>query len=452
MAKERPTLLIVDDEKHTREGLKIALESKYHVSLARHAQEAIDGFEAQRFDLVLTDLRMAGESGLSVLDAALKQPNQPICILMTAYGDVENAVEAMKRGAKDFLIKPLNLSNLEIVLERALKNKQLETENTILHKRLQQAYSWPGMIGQSAIFQQTVNQIRQIAPTLVPVLLEGQSGTGKSLAAQIIHQNSPYAHGPFIQAHCQAIPEDLMEIELLGCVKGSCPSPMQERHAGYLEQADQGTLCLNEIEALSLTAQLKLLSYLEHGEFQRVGSPKPMRTQVRIIATTSQDLIKKIKDGAFREDLFYQLNIATIHLPSLKERKSDIILLIEHYLKSFSHDNHQPKPKLTQPVIEFLEAYPWPGNIRQLRNLAEHLVALYPGQLVGLKQLPAWLNEIELHHFTEDTDLALKGEGEKIKIYQALKQSGGNRTQAAQLLGISRRTLHRRLQQWAKPQ
>lgn len=440
----KPSLLIVDDEKHAREGLSRFLEGDYDITLAREGEEAIQLLAGGGFDLVLTDLRMAGKSGLAVIDYALSLKTPPVCVMMTAYGNVETAVEAMKRGAADFLTKPVNLEKLELVLKRLLEARRLKEENTALHERLNQQYRFEGLIGQSAAFKKTLEQLTQVAPSKATVLLQGETGTGKELAAQLIHQNSPRARGPFIPVHCAALPHNLLESELFGYEKGAFTGA-SERRKGRFESAEGGTLFLDEIGEIDLTTQVKLLRFLETKTFERLGSTKPITVDVRLVAATHRDLLARVKEGQFREDLYYRLSIVPIALPALRERQEDVPLLIKHYLHCFSEENGVRPPILSPQALAALQDYRWPGNIRELKNLCENWVILRPGQRIEVDGLPQSITSPIL--VGETRSLSCEA-NEKTLIRQALSQAQGNRTAAAALLGMSRRTLHRKLQQW----
>lgn len=442
------TVLIVEDEKHTREGLRQALDDEYDVFLARDAEEALRLLDLERFDVVLTDLRMAGASGMSVIDYALKQPNQPICIMMTAYGSVETAVEAMKRGAFDFLTKPVNLEKLEIVIKRALKSRKLEAENKDLHARLDVKYGFDRIIGHSKPLHNVLEQVRQVAPSKATLLIEGETGTGKELIAELIHQNSPRSREPFIAVHCAALPSNLLESELFGHEKGAFTGA-SERRIGRFEAANGGTLFLDEIGEIDASTQVKLLRFLESRTFERVGSIKPITVDVRLVCATNRDLEAMVKKGEFREDLFYRLNVIPIHLPPLRERAEDIPLLLDYYMKRFAKENGVEQPRLSAETLKILQAYSWPGNIRELRNFCENCVVMRHGVEVQPDSLnPKFLeNSLKLEAPSCAGTLS-KEENEKHLIREALERVRGNRTEAAELLGISRRTLHRKLQQW----
>ena len=445
------TILIVDDEKNTREGLSIALEEEYEVYMASGADEAFNLMEAETFDIVLTDLRMAGKSGLKVIDRAITLPNRPICIMMTAYGNVETAVEAMRRGAFDFLTKPVSLEKLEILIKRALQSRRIEAENVVLHERLDKKYSFDGIVGNSTGLIDVLDKVKLVAPSKATVLLEGETGTGKELVAQAIHQNSNRARQAFVPVHCAALAANLLESELFGHEKGAYTGA-SERRIGRFEAADGGTLFLDEIGEIDSATQVKLLRFLETRSFERLGSSKPIQVDVRLVCATNRNLTEMAKRGEFREDLLYRLNVITIHLPPLRERREDLTLLLNHYIDSFAEENELPPIDLTEGAIKVLRDYRWPGNIRELRNFCENTVVLKRGnELTEYDLDPKYQNQSETS--TDDEPLSIsptlrKEENEKRLLRNALIKVNGNRTRAAELMGISRRTLHRKLIKW----
>ena len=448
------TLLIVDDEKNTREGLGLALEDTYDVYLASGAEEAFNLLEAETFDVILTDLRMAGKSGLKVIDHALVLPNQPICIMMTAYGNVETAVEAMRRGAFDFLTKPVNLEKLEIVIKRALKTRSIESENVQLQERLEQKYSFTGIVGSSPRLVEVLDKVKLVAPSKATVLLEGETGTGKELFAQSIHQNSDRSRKAFVPVHCAALATNLLESELFGHEKGAFTGAT-ERRIGRFEAADSGTLFLDEIGEIDASIQVKLLRFLETRSFERLGSSKQIEVDVRLVCATNRNLEEMVERGEFREDLLYRLNVIRISLPPLRERPEDIDTLLQHYTQYFSEQNGFSAVKLTEGALSVLGAYSWPGNIRQLRNFCENIVILKRGSEINEYDLDPIYQLNPSTSTSENQDLGIsihstlsKSENEKRLLRNALIKSNGNRTKAADLMGISRRTLHRKLIQW----
>ncbi|HWA09045.1 MAG TPA: sigma-54 dependent transcriptional regulator [Opitutaceae bacterium] len=446
-----PSVLIVDDEKHTREGLQQALAENYDVSVAGNADEAFNLMEAQEFDVILTDLRMPGKSGLKIIDKALTLPHKPAVLLMTAYGNVETAVEAMKRGAVDFLTKPVNIERLEVLIQRALKTKTLEVEVKQLHERLDEKFNFEGILGNSPKLKDVLDRVKLVAPSRATVLIEGESGTGKELVAQAVHQSSPRARGPFIAVHCAALSESLLESEIFGHERGSFTGAM-ERRIGRFEAADGGTLFLDEIAEISASTQVKLLRFLETKTIERVGGSKPIELDVRLVAASNRSLEQLVREGKFREDLFFRLNVVRITLPPLRERTEDIPVLLAHYIKVFSTENGVPPLTLEPGALATLQAYAWPGNIRELRNFCENIVVLRRG---------GSLSEFDLDPKFRGGGAAAGGttaaplanplsveENEKRLLREALIKARGNRTKAAALMGISRRTLHRKIAEW----
>ncbi len=448
------TILIVDDEKNTREGLELALEDEYEIFLASSADEAFNLMGMECFDVVLTDLRMAGKSGLSVIDRAISLPNRPICIMMTAYGNVETAVEAMRRGAFDFLTKPVNLEKLEILIKRALKSRTIEKENVVLHERLDKKYSFDGIVGNSSGLVDVLDKVKLVAPSRATVLLEGETGTGKELIAQAIHQNSDRSRKAFVPVHCAALASNLLESELFGHEKGAFTGAT-ERRVGRFEAADGGTLFLDEIGEIDASTQVKLLRFLESRTFERLGSSKSITVDVRLVCATNRNLAEMVKRGEFREDLLYRLNVVTIYLPALRERQDDLLMLLDHYIQRFAEENALEPVRLTEGALKVLRAYAWPGNIRELRNFCENIVILKRGSEVTEYDLDPRYQATAADTPPQATPAPLnvgstlsKEENEKRLLRNALIKSNGNRTKAAGLMGISRRTLHRKLVQW----
>jgi DNA-binding NtrC family response regulator len=446
-----PSVLIVDDEKHTREGLQQALSETYDVSVAASADEAFNLMDASPYDVIVTDLRMPGKSGLKVIDKALALPQKPAVLMMTAYGNIETAVEAMKRGAVDFLTKPVNIERLEMLIQRALKSKTLEVEVKQLHQRLDEKFSFEGIVGNSPALRDIIERVKLVAPSKATVLIEGESGTGKELIAQAIHQASPRAREPFIAVHCAALSENLLESEIFGHEKGSFTGAT-ERRIGRFESANGGTLFLDEISEIPPVTQVKLLRFLETKSIERVGSSKPIELNVRLVASTNRDLGQMAKTGRFREDLYFRLNVVRFVLPPLRERPEDIPLLLSHYLKIFSEENGQPLLTLEPGAMRTLQAYPWPGNVRELRNFCENAVVLRRGGTLTEYDLEPKFREGGLPAASgvsvpAANQLSVE-ENEKRLLREALIKARGNRTRAAGFMGISRRTLHRKIAQW----
>lgn len=445
-----PSVLIVDDEKNTREGLQQALADNYDVSVAANADEAYNLMQSQPFDVIITDLRMPGKSGLKVIDHALLQANKPAVLMMTAYGTIESAVEAMKRGAVDFLTKPVNIERLEVLIQRALKAKTLEVEVKQLHERLDAKYQFDGILGHSPKIQAVIDQVKLVASSKATILIEGESGTGKELIAQAVHQTSPRSRAPFIPVHCAALSENLLESELFGHEKGAFTGAADKR-IGRFESADTGTLFLDEIGEISLSTQVKLLRFLETRSIERVGGSKPIELDVRLVAATNKNLEELCRQGKFREDLFFRLNVVRLLLPPLRDRSEDIPLLLVHYLKVFSEENSLPPLTLEPGALHTLQSYRWPGNIRELRNFCENAVVTHRGgKLTEYDLDPKYRGSVVVSLSSPNgvaEQLSVE-ENEKRLLKEALLKVRGNRTKAAELMGISRRTLHRKLTQW----
>ncbi|MFP4282908.1 MAG: sigma-54-dependent transcriptional regulator [Opitutales bacterium] len=445
------TVLVVDDEKHTREGLMLALEDDYDVYLAADADEAFNLMEVETFDLVLTDLRMAGKSGMKVIEKALTLPHRPVVIMMTAYGNVETAVEAMKRGAYDFLTKPVNIEKLELLMRRALQSRTTEKEVVELHQRLDRKYRFEGIIGNSKALEDVIEKVRRVAPSRASVLVEGETGTGKELVAQAIHQNSDRARRPFVTVHAAALAPTLLESELFGHERGAFTGASEKR-VGRFEAADGGTVFLDEIGEIDPSTQVKLLRFLESRTFERLGSVKTIKVDVRLVAATNRDLEAMVREGTFREDLFYRLNVVKLTMPPLRERTDDIPLLVNHYIDHYAEENGVEPLELEPGVMHLLQKYRWPGNIRELRNFAENAVVMKRGGKFTEYDLDGKFLDPSGQIGAEHSGLAQNPlsveENEKRLLRNALVQAKGNRTQAAKLLGMSRRTLHRKLHQW----
>ena len=450
---EKPTLLIVDDEKPTRDGLRAALEDRYDVYVAEDAKAAMDLLERDNFDVLLTDFRLPTEDGMKLIVRAKSLARPPICILMTAYGSEELAVDAMKRGADDYIAKGrLQIDELEMRIARALRRQNLETENVSLRRQLDTKFGLENIIGESPAMKEIFEVVQQVAPTRATVLLTGESGTGKELVARAIHQLSPRAKQPVVIVHGAALAPTLLESELFGHEKGAFTGA-HERRIGRFEQAQGGTLFLDEIGEIDTTIQVKLLRFLGERTFERVGSNKTLTADVRLIAATNKNLEEQIKAGNFREDLFFRLRVVEIHLPPLRERQSDIPLLAKRFLDEFARENGKVVNGFTADALEWLMNYSWPGNVRELRTAIEHAVVLCRGEKISARDLPrqvsagmrggpgARAGETQL--FARN-DLTVK-EAEKQLIIHALKETNGNRTSAARKVGMSRRTFHRKL-------
>ncbi len=449
----KPTLLIVDDEKPTRDGLRAALEDRFDVYVAEDARAASELLEREHFDVVLTDFRLPNnEDGMKLIARAKSLNKPPVCMLMTAYGSEELAVEAMKRGADDYIAKGrLQIDELEMRIARALRQRVLEVENVALHQQLDTKYGLEHLVGESPAMQEVFDVVRQVAPTRATVMLLGESGSGKEVVAKAIHQLSPRAKQPMVTVHCAALAPTLLESELFGHEKGAFTGA-HERRIGRFEQAQGGTLFLDEIGEIDAALQIKLLRFLGERTFERVGSNKTQTADVRLIAATNKDLEALVKAGTFREDLFFRLRVVEIHLPPLRERAVDIPLLAHRFLSEFAAENEKPVTDFTVDAMEALIHHAWPGNVRELRTAIEHAVVLCRGERVSARDLPPSVRGgtpvgVDPQKILARPDLTVK-DAEKQLLIRALKETGGNRTLAAKKIGMSRRTLHRKLHEY----
>ena len=434
------SILIVDDEKNTRDGLRNALDSDFDVYVAADANGAVKTMETMPIDVLLTDLRLGGDDGMTLIGRALELPKPPICIMMTAYGSVDSAVEAMKKGAYDFVTKPVNIDRLEMLVRRALKDRATRQENKVLRERVEKQLTIEGMIGRSPAMIEVFDTIKQVAPSKATVLIQGESGTGKELAAHAIHHLSPRAKEKFLAVHCAALAPELLASELFGHEKGAFTGAF-ERRIGRFEQAKGGTLFLDEIGEIDAGTQVKILRVLGERSFERVGGGQTFQTDVRLIAATNRDLARLVGEGKFREDLYFRLHVVPLTMPPLRDRKVDIPLLVDAFLKESAAENGKPFRELAPDAMAAVLDYDWPGNVRELRTAIEHGVVMSTADRIALRDLrdapssptaPGGLN-------VQETETAL--------ILRALEDCRGNRTDAARMLGISRRTLHRRLKE-----
>jgi len=446
----KPTLLIVDDEKTTREGLRAALEERYDVYIAEDAKAAMNLLESENFDVMLTDFRLPNEDGMKLIARAKSLPKPPVCILMTAYGSEELAVNAMKQGADDYIAKGrLQIDELEMRIARALKQQNLEVENISLRKQLDSKFGLENIVGESPVMKEIFEVVQQVAPTRATVLIGGESGTGKELIAKAVHQLSPRAKQPFVTVHCAALAPTLLESELFGHERGAFTGA-HERRIGRFEQAQGGTLFLDEIGEIDATIQVKLLRFLGERTFERVGSNKTLTADVRLVAATNKNLEELVKAGKFREDLFFRLRVVEINLPALRERSGDIPLMAQSFLREFARENGKAVNDFTVDALEALMNFSWPGNVRELRTAIEHAVVLCRGERITVRDLPPSVRgggALVDTKLLQGKDLTIK-DAEKQLIVRALKETEGNRTRAAQKIGMSRRTFHRKLHEY----
>jgi DNA-binding NtrC family response regulator len=446
--KDLPKLLIVDDERNTRDALARYFRNRFDITLAEDGVTGINLLKRNNYELVLTDLRMPGADGMSVLEAALEKNPAPGCIVFTAYGSIENAVAAVKAGAFDFVTKPVNLDKLEIVIERALESRQLKQENKQLKKKLGGDVDLSGIVAKSVAMREVMDTVKQIAPGRSTILLTGESGTGKEVIARAIHKLSE-RDGQFIPVHCAALPSNLLESELFGHEKGSFTGAIEQKK-GRFELADGGTLFLDEIGEIEPQIQVKLLRVLETRTFERVGGVEPIITSARLVSATNRDLKAMVDEGEFREDLFYRLDVVNIKLPPLRERIEDIPLLVKQFIDDSARENGKNIESISEEALDVLCAYQWPGNIRELRNCIERMVVLSRSSVLEVDNVPMNIrsgNPNETVPAFKSSSLDID-KNEKILIMKALEECGGNRTKAADKLGISRRTLHRRLKDY----
>jgi len=440
-------ILIVEDEDKLRRILELQLiDSGFDAVKAASAEEALPLID--RADLILTDFKLPGMSGLEMLQLIKRQNTQVPVIVMTAFGTIENAVEAMKAGASDFLLKPFDLEHLTAVINKALEIRSLREENRALREELGRKYQWDNIVGRSSAMQQIFATIMRVAPTRATVLLAGESGVGKDLIARAIHFHSPRKDRPFVKINCTALPENLMESELFGYEKGAFTGATASK-PGKFEQADSGTVMLDEIGDVPPTIQVKLLRVLQEREFERLGSNKTLHIDVRVIAATNRDLRVALEEGTFREDLYYRLNVVPLEIPPLRERKEDIPYLAEHFVEKLAPEMGNQVTGITHAAIDKLLQYSWPGNVRELENVIERSLVMASADKLDANDIRLDMN---LRPRQSNGDLTLP-EGMSLDTYEqelirgALKRANGNKSQAARLLGLTRNALRYRLTQ-----
>jgi two-component system response regulator HydG len=455
----RGTLLVVDDEVEHASSLRRLFEREgLTVHTAASGELALDVIRAEPIDLILTDLMMPGMSGQDLLRAARAIRPGVDVILMTAYGTVEGAVAAMREGAYDFIQKPFKSALVLRTVDRALERQALRAENVALRRELAeisttgQGRSRP-IIGRSPEMLSVLETVQQAAPSTATVLLRGESGTGKELIARAIHELSARAAGPLVVVNCAALPESILESELFGYEKGAFTGANQ-RKEGRIERAHGGTLFLDEVAEMAPQVQAKLLRVLQEGEIDRLGGTGPINVDFRLVAATNQDLEQMVRDGRFREDLYYRLDVISVRLPPLRERPEDILLVADHFARLYAAKNKKPIEGFTEDAREVMRAYRWPGNVRELENVVERAVVLARSSVIGLADLPRPVQEAKAAAPTFKRDgkavtipLGMKlDEVERILIHEALRETSGDKSLAAQLLGIAPRTIYRRLE------
>ncbi|HID10821.1 MAG TPA: sigma-54-dependent Fis family transcriptional regulator [Candidatus Latescibacteria bacterium] len=440
-------ILVVDDDQLMLDFLKEALVRQgYNVDTAEDGREALDKVKGKGYDLVITDVRMPGVDGMTVLESVKRDfPNTDV-VVITAYGTIRNAVEAMRMGAYDYLTKPFSVDEVELVVSRALERRKLILENIRLRQELEKVQGLRTLIGQSPAMRKVLEMVEMVAPTRATVLIQGESGTGKELIADAIHRLSPRKDGPFVKVNCAALPEGLVESELFGHEKGAFTHAVK-RFRGRFELADGGTLLLDEIGEVSPSVQVKLLRVLQEGIFERVGGEESLQVDVRVIATTNKDLWKAVQEGKFREDLYYRLQVVPIYIPPLRERKEDIPLLVQHFLRKYGRQEGKEKLAVSERALEMLTSYDWPGNVRELENAIERAVILTKGKV--LKPEHFLIGGIRREKEPDEGPVTLE-EMERRLILRTLREEGGHRTRTAQRLGISVRTLRNKLNQYRR--
>jgi DNA-binding NtrC family response regulator len=446
----RPKLLVVDDEKNTRDALRRALEDNFEVFVAANVESSKNLMKSEPMDVVLTDLRLGNESGLDVLKLCQSQVLPPPCVVMTAYGSVESAVEAMRQGAYDYVTKPLDLEHAQLLLQRAVRTVQLEQENVHLKAQLDRSFGLDRILGKSAEIEKVLDRVRQVADSKASVLLEGESGTGKELVARALHGLSSRKGGPFVAVHCAALSPQLLESELFGHEKGSFTGAT-ERRIGRFEQAQGGTIFLDEIGEIDATTQVKLLRVLGERTLERVGGNRLIPVDVRLIAATHRSLDCLVQEGKFREDLYFRIRVVQIQIPPLRDRPEDIPILAESFRREYSLENGKGDLSFAPSSIKLFMDYRWPGNVRELRTAVEHGVVLAKGRTIEPEDLPNSVRRGSegIQSRVEPSSLRLD-QIQKNLIDAAMDKSGKNISKAAQALGISRRTLHRKLAQSPK--
>ncbi len=449
MSKGR--ILVVDDESSARSALsEILSDEGYKVRTAADGFRALSAASEFAPDVVVTDLKMPGMDGLALLKRLKETMPETAVILMTAFGAVESAVDAMRQGASNYLTKPLNSDELLLILERCLEGVMLRRETARLREQMNDKFKFSSIIGESPEIQSIFKTIRQVAPSRATVLISGASGTGKEMVAAALHQCSPRVGKPFIKLHCAALAENLLESELFGHEKGSFTGA-ERRRIGRFEEADGGTLFLDEIGEISAATQVKLLRVLQEHEFERVGGNQPIHVDVRVVAATNRNLKEMVEAGEFREDLYYRLNVINLKLPSLAERAGDIAPLAAHFLAKYAKENDKHIERFEDAALSLLHNYPWRGNVRELENVVERSVVLSDGPLIQVRHLPAEvLQSQENHSEVPRIPGASLSEIERYAILETLAQVGGSTTAAAKMLGISVRKIQYRLQEYAE--
>lgn len=449
-------ILVVDDEPSLRDVLNIMLKKAgYATSTAADGEEALAQVNREIYDLVITDLKMPGMGGMEVLKAVKSTSPETVVLVVTAFGSAESAVEAMKLGAYDYLTKPFQIDEVQLIIRNALEKRRLSTENMLLKREMASHSSLSNIIGQSEAMQKVFDVIAKVADTRSNVLICGESGTGKELVARAIHYNSSRASAPFVAVNCSAMPETLLESELFGHMKGSFTGAVSNK-AGLFEVANGGSIFLDEIGDMSMPTQVKLLRVIQEREFRRVGGTQDVKVDVRLIAATNRDLEKAVAEGMFREDLYYRLDVIPIRLPPLRMRTTDIPLLVQHFLSQFGKESGKQAPTLAPDALQALLAHEWRGNVRELENLIERAVAFAGGSTISATDIRGWLHRPASVATASPTELPPDGldlEGlickiEKDLLLKALERTGWVKKKAARLLQLNTRSFRYRLEKY----
>lgn len=439
-------ILVIDDEAHQRELLADYLRKKKHdVTAAADGQEGVDCLKNEGAEAAFVDMRMPRMDGLAFIKKGLELYPDLAIVVMTAYGTVESAVEAMKAGAFDYLLKPIDLEHLGMIIEKIQNNIRLIAENRYLKRKLQEFDRPEGIIGESKIIEKLLSDVARIAQSDATVLIRGESGTGKELVARAIHFASPRAQGPFLAINCTSLPETLLESELFGHERGAFTGAVS-RYLGRFELANKGTIFLDEIGDISQSIQAKLLRVLETKSFQRLGSGKDITSDIRIVSATNRDLETAIEDGKFREDLYYRLNVVPVNIPPLRERREDILPLVEHFITTYNRKNNKHISGITPKAKDLLLNHSWPGNVRELENMIERAIVLSVEDVIDIAEIDPFTKSRKSELSTgEDLNL---DKIEKHTIIQALKKTGGSLKEAAELLGIHRNTIRLKISKY----
>jgi len=449
MVLRKDTILVIDDEATQVSTLAGFLRKKgYRVEEALSGTDGIDIVRQKVIDLVLTDFKMPDKSGLEVL-REIKAINPEVgVVMMTAYGSIESATEAMKQGASDYLTKPIDLDQLEVIVAKALERKRLLSENKRLREQLAEKYRFVEIQSQSPQMEEVLNRAGRVAASNATVLIRGESGTGKELIARAIHAASPRSSGPFVAVNCAALSEGLLESELFGHEKGAFTGAIRQKR-GRFELADGGTLFIDEVGDIPLPVQVKLLRAIQEQSFERVGGTETLRVDVRIVAATNRNLEQMLKEGTFRDDLYYRLNVVSIHIPPLRDRRLDIPLLVDHFLKKYAAENHKPITGVSREAMDLLMKYDYPGNVRELENIIEQAVVLGRDELITTEDLPLSVRGMQSEEdFSRGSFEERVAAFEKHLIRDALERANGVQTRAAELLGMTERHLRYKLKKY----